>query len=479
MSGPQVTTALDLSRVSSHWLSRVLLGTSFGLLLVIVVAAPLPWGSNRPWSWYPLEIALYIAFLLAALGVMAGPDLVSRPGRTENLACGFLAAFLLYILFQTVPVPSTVLKLFSPHTAEIYGVVPGATGSISVDRGATLSEFLKYAAYGAGFMGLLWTITTRRRLKWLLWCLIGSGIFQALFGMYSAYTGLRVTPLELMDGHFNLVIGTFINRNHYSAYIACVIALTVGLIVAKSRHKGGIRASGLPGALDTVGGQTGLLAAILIILFTALMFSASRGAIGALGLALLTTAALGVVVRRHRGTELSVLILVCAALAISVLWFGIGGLGDRIQTQGLTMSARVSQWGLSAQLVRDFWLTGTGAGTYVLTFAGYQSEPLLDRLVYDHAHSDYIEALAEYGILGAVLLGLFVAAVLWRLITRYSNRRDQFYRGVLFGSIGALLVFLIHAFVEFNFRIPANALMFFSVAAIGLVAAKLPHEDKL
>ena len=90
-----------------------------------------------------------------------------------------------------------------------------------------------------------------------------------------------------------------------------------------------------------------------------------------------------------------------------------------------------------------------------------------------------MEALTEVGVLGGALLLIFVAAVLYRIIKAFVARHDPFYRGVLFGTAIAMIGFLIHSIVEFNFRIPANALLFFAVSALGLKATTLSDRRRI
>ena len=64
----------------------------------------------------------------------------------------------------------------------------------------------------------------------------------------------------------------------------------------------------------------------------------------------------------------------------------------------------------------DRWAVGTGAGTFACAFPYYQP-PAIGSLYFRYAHNDWIEYLAELGVLGAGLLAWLVAAVVWPLPT--------------------------------------------------------------
>ena len=72
-------------------------------------------------------------------------------------------------------------------------------------------------------------------------------------------------------------------------------------------------------------------------------------------------------------------------------------------------SRRVSMFRGAAHIFLDHPIKGCGLGTLVDVFPGYENA--YDGKVVDHAHNDYIEGLAETGLLG----GLCGVAFLWTL----------------------------------------------------------------
>jgi O-antigen ligase len=111
---------------------------------------------------------------------------------------------------------------------------------------------------------------------------------------------------------------------------------------------------------------------------------------------------------------------------------------------------------------------GVGLGDFETAYPRYQSFP--SDLWIDHAHNDYVEAVAETGLVGAVLI-LSLLALFFRLAFRDWGRplRSQgswIRLGAAIGCCGML----VHSFVDFNLHIPANAAWFAVLGGIATTA---------
>lgn len=163
-------------------------------------------------------------------------------------------------------------------------------------------------------------------------------------------------------------------------------------------------------------------------------------------------------VARARGFGAWVFVLgVSGALALQV-WVG------RSATW-VTGSAAVRAvlWRDSLRMAADYWLAGTGAGTYGEAVRGYRTDHLF--LTFSHAHSEPIEWIAETGLVGLVAL-VGAGWVLLRGGVRDSPRTN----GPLFAALG----FAMHACVDFPLQIPALAFGAAALLAL-LVSVWGPH----
>ena len=124
----------------------------------------------------------------------------------------------------------------------------------------------------------------------------------------------------------------------------------------------------------------------------------------------------------------------------------------------------------------DHPIVGTGIGSLVAVYPRY--ETLYDGKIVDHVHNDYVELLAETGILGAVC-GL---AFLWILFSQarkcYVAEQGHFSRAIHAAAIAAVCGLLLHSFVDFNLHIPSNALLFLLIAHLA-TTTPLPSEANM
>jgi O-antigen ligase len=85
---------------------------------------------------------------------------------------------------------------------------------------------------------------------------------------------------------------------------------------------------------------------------------------------------------------------------------------------------------------------------------------------FDHAHNDYVEAVAETGLVGAALilsaLALFLRLAFRRWGRPLQSQNDWFRLGAALGCCGLL----VHSFLDFNLHIPANAAWFAVLAGL-------------
>ncbi len=95
------------------------------------------------------------------------------------------------------------------------------------------------------------------------------------------------------------------------------------------------------------------------------------------------------------------------------IWIGMnpvaqrfGGLADRWETE----NGRQQVWLDSSGAVTDFWLTGSGLGSFQHVFPIYRSFGGVH--AYTHAHNDYLQLLVELGAPG-LLLVLWLIVSIW------------------------------------------------------------------
>jgi len=109
---------------------------------------------------------------------------------------------------------------------------------------------------------------------------------------------------------------------------------------------------------------------------------------------------------------------------------------------------------------------GIGAGKYQDVFRQYQT--FHTESLFDHAHNDYLEITAEWGILGSLVFWVSIVLILISAARAFAHHPIPARRGGLLACAGALFAILVHSTTDFNLQIPSNAMLFFSFVGIAL-----------
>jgi O-antigen ligase len=221
------------------------------------------------------------------------------------------------------------------------------------------------------------------------------------------------------------------------------------------------------------GASAVLLGFIGLIPIVSLVLAGSRGGFISLVVEVLLAAVLVFQCGPRHARKVTALLGGAAILAAALLFFWMAPrqIADRLATMGdgthspeVELGNRLAVSRDSLRILRDHPWMGTGLGSFETVFPKYQSLP--SDLIWDHAHNDYAEALAETGVAGGALilfaLGLFFRLAFRNLRQRLRQREGWLPIGAAIGCCGLL----VHSFVDFNFHIPANAAWFAVCAAI-------------
>ena len=181
-----------------------------------------------------------------------------------------VAAFFVLSVLQIVPLPADVVKVLSPRIGntgthhlipsgrsfpaglqrgdvELSDVSPyfgGAWTTLSLAPSLSLYELLKYAAYAVFGYLVYVSVRSKRKARLLVFAMVASGMFQSLYGL-SEYFGKTYRIFGWKNIHYpGTAFGTFVNRNHYSAFLEMLLALSIGFLLARAdffaMKKGGV-----------------------------------------------------------------------------------------------------------------------------------------------------------------------------------------------------------------------------------------------
>jgi O-antigen ligase len=459
--------------------------SAFWLLCALVVWAPIPLGSNRPWAWSILEIGLFAAglvWLAAYARRETAPGPVFRAARP---ALALLALWLAYLLLQWLPMPAEWVRLVSPKAAALHASAnylgePGRLITLSVDPHATFVFWLKSCAWAVAFALTLLVVHGRRRLAWLCGAIVLSGAIQAFAGSLLHLARVDLDVLGMPMQWAAQASGSFVNRNHLAGFLEMSLAVGIGLMIGRleDRPRRGWRQF-LRDTAVLLLSRKAMLRLVLVLMVIALVMTRSRMGNTAFFASLLVAG--GIALLFSRRAPRSTVVFIASLLVVDVLligaWFGVEKTIQRIeQTTVRDVEERQDPSVYALKIVEDYPLTGAGAGTFYTAFTRYRGHDI--GAFFDHAHNDYIQFLAETGIVGIALMGLFSVAALLCAVLALARRRDPLARGVAFGALMGIVALGIHSTVDFNLQIPANAFLFVILCALAWLSLHLGRSNK-
>ena len=385
-------------------------------IFAVVAFAVLSHGAVEPWAQAILECAAGVLLVLWALYLLG-----SR--REEEVAAPTLlfplAAFAVVVLLQWVF--SLTASRFTTRVELQLLLAMLIVVFLAAQTFRTLAEWRNFA----------WFVMI------LAFLVAGLGILQHL-----TFNGTLYWFREMRYG--GIPFGPYVNRNHFAGFLELVLPMSlVPLLLGRVRRERLI--------------IVGILA---IIPLSALLLSASRGGIISLA-AELAFLMLVLVLRRAGGKHVVVGGTVVLLALLTVSWLGVSEILARfskLQTLEVTENKRSSMRHGAWRIFVDHPVLGTGLGTLQQVYPPY--ETLYDGKIVNHAHNDYLEALAETGLAGGLCCAWFVGALFLRGLGFLQSGDASFANTLRLCGFTACWGLLVHSLVDFNLHIPSNLLLF-------------------
>jgi len=437
----------------------------FWIFIALVVLAPLPFGMV-----YTATQALFASMVLA---LTAGYCLVRwKSDGTPDVGLARIwpeaLGFAIVLAWGIVQICTIMPEhLHHPLWVDTAAVLKTEVkGSISLARGAGFEAIGRIAAFGAVFYMALQLGRDRKKAEYLLWALVLSTTFYAVYGLIVYFSGLEKILWMKKTSYLGNLTGVFVNRNSFATYLglgllcACSMYMAMFFKALRSRHIGRDK---IHHVMQQTFERGGPLLTCALILLTALFLTHSRAGITSTLVALLVLVLfMGMFVKLagwwYKIISASVLL---GALGIFFLsgevWM------ERLVATDVNREERMIAYEQTWQAIKhDSW-TGYGIGSYEQTFPVFADEKTSH---YRKAHSDWLEMIFELGKPAAVLWFAVLAGLTIRcLVGFFRRRRDHVYPAV--GFCAAILVGL-HSLVDFSLQIPAVAITFAVLLGVGV-----------
>lgn len=409
-----------------------------------------------------------VVVVATALSIVKRPRVMAPHARVLDLA---LLAYIAATGLQLVPLPPWLRNALSPTARAVDGALrvggeQSTTGPLTLDPAGTAWALATTLALLAVFWMARTTFERRglrevcRGIAWM-GLVLAAIVFVQRFAsprhIYGFWAPLTQTPDPRP-------LGPFVNRNDLATWLVLAIPIVIGYGAARTvpQLRGQRLRVGLAQALDT---RTTILIFAVFLMTAALVASLSRSGLVGLAAALVTLGILGRPRLGHAGSRAFAASLV-VVLVMALPFTNVGALGGRWGDALPTdVGNRVAIWRDSWSMARDFFGTGVGVGAFERAMLVYQRGSRL--MFFNHAHNEYLQVLAEGGLLVAVPAAVGVVAAV--AVAIRSLRRDSgagfWFRA---GAVSGLLGVAIQSVWDTGLRMPANGMLFAVAAAMAL-----------
>jgi O-antigen ligase len=272
--------------------------------------------------------------------------------------------------------------------------------------------------------------------------------------------------------------GTYISPNNLAGLLAMLLPLSLAYL--------------LVGKVNIVTRIMLGYAALAMAAGLAVTFSRGGYVAAAAGIILLLGILLGHSNHRLKAALLLVVLLVVGGVFVSHFLSKTVGYMRRVENPdangGLVVidassDSRLAMWGAATRMWGDNFWCGVGPAHFDYRFREYRPEVVQGRP--DRVHNDYLNLLADWGIIGGIIVFVGMAVfIFWLAKTWPHVRRDENAFGsgqsnrfaFFLGGLCALAALSVHSAMDFNLHIPANALA--GVVLLALVTSNVRYATE-
>ena len=434
----------------------------FRLTLLLVVLAPIPFGSNREWSW---TLCAVLAAALTALWVL--DNLRQRGQVSLSLNPAIIILFLLTCAWVVVQM-SSLVPMSWKHP--MWGMVAAALdtslpGAITLSVDDSLTALMRLVCYGLVFSLAFQLCRDRRKaqsaLKWIAF----AGLVYAVYGLV-VYWGDFKSVLWYYDDAFHQdVRATFINRNNFATYLGLSLLCAIAVFYQKLLHR---QASvyHMPQSRQMeikhyiLKSWKPLLGLSLMV--TALVSTHSRG--GFVSTFIGCVVLLFLLDRKQITKSIRSRVVITSAVVVAGMAFWVSSeiLLNRLAQTSLDREGRITAYQVISESILDNPLHGFGYGTFTDSFRLYRTDDMKGHL--NKAHNTYLENVFELGWPAASSLSMAIMGL--GLTCIFGIRRRQ--RDWVYPSVGvaATILVALHSLVDFSLQIPAVAITYACIMGV-------------
>lgn len=442
---------------------------SFSLFLLTLIFAPLAFGSVETWSIASVEVLIFLTCLTYFFHTFRQDEPVLRtPGLLP------LLLLILWMFLQLIPLPPNLVKLIAPAIYQTYEPILNVSGNnfwppLTVNQKTTLLEALRFTSYGFFYILTVQLLSrgdqltrTIRIISWLAIGIAFLAIIQKFTSPHQIYW-FRTTPQNAGT------VGPWVYHNHYAGFMELVFPLTLALFFfyrPTVTYRQNFR-SHIASIISAPSSNLHFFLGFgLVLILSSVFIALSRGGIISISLGLFFFLLLLTKKQAKSGSILPLILI--GGLLLVVTWFGwepiITKFNKTLTEVGGINDGRLHIWQDCAPMIRDFFFTGAGFGTFIHTYPQYST--ISSTSIFDHAHNDYIELFTDGGIIAFLLAAWFVITILIHGFQKLRIRRDHYSILFIIAGLTSIFSLLLHSVTDFNMHNGANGLYFFFLCGI-------------
>ena len=438
----------------------------FFLLCALPVFAAVAFGGVDVWALGFFSLVAGIILILWTLDAWKKGEFTFN----TNLLQIPLLGLILIGLIQLLPIGN------AGASGELL-TVPAAN-SLSVDPSITRFAVIKLSVLLIFFAAAYTFINSRHRLRKIVLTIIISGTVMAFFGILQrlanpeAIYGVRPVAQAIP-------FSSFVNQHHFAGFMEMTLGLTLALIFGRAAGKD----------------KNIFYIFAAVIMGIAVIFTSSRGGmISLLGVTGFVILAFFLQKRKDAQTDFEEdepesnfrrnLYLFGGGLIFLVVLFGsvllLGGDESLLRGIGMTnpqddiSNGRTHFWSIALQIFKDYPILGAGLDSFGTVFPRYDTWNGTFRI--ENAHNDYLQILADAGIIGFLCIIFFVVLFFRQSLKIITNTENSFRQSAAIGATAGCFGIFLHSFFDFPLRTTSNFFFFLLLVVIATSSMKLPKK---
>lgn len=442
-------------------------------LLVLLVSVFLLGGSARGDEWAVVVLRPISFFALGVAVVGVNFDQL----RNNKFVIGWIVVVVFLPLAHLVPLPPEILEA-SPGQAIIQDIIRALSmrddwRPISASPELTRNAFWSMAAPAACFLFAMQL--TDRQIYIVMRCLVLLAVFGGVLAVAQITQGSGGTLYIYRITNYGSGVGLFANRNHHAVFLAYIICLIYAVYLMAGEFRvdrqlnrlqpnhllnGWMAALGIMFTIALIivsGSRSGAFLGMVSLVFVWRAFGSQRSTNREFTEPRSRISFFGI----NRVLNLSGSWIFPISVLITIMIVMLTGQDLAFQRILETSSAEKSRIEILPTLVTmagDFFITGSGTGSFEPVFKLYEPYELLAPGYWNHAHNDWLETAITTGIPGLLIL---TSGVAWLCVqgVRFKALGQKAKPAIAFALAGYSLVLLcaLASVIDYPLRTPIIA----------------------